>query len=94
MPNRWLTLACATSVLLFALTAVFDTDGVIRRRLVIEFGPLRAGKTSIRAFDLDAACETLGSLLVNDVIVCAPAASGDCLARLELSSRTAIKLFK
>lgn len=141
MPNRWLMLACAMSLLLTtsiertradpvenpirvelnttepmdgkcrltfvtsnpaaaaveslkADTAVFGADGVIKRRLVIEFGPLRARKTSIRAFDLDAACESLGSLLVNDVVACAPETSGDCLARLELSSRTPIKLFK
>lgn len=75
-------------------TAVFGSDGVIKRRLVMELGPLKARKTSIRAFDLDAACESLGSLLVNDVIACAPDGVGDCLARLELSSRTAVKLFK
>lgn len=86
--------AAAAVESLKADTAVFGSDGVVKRRLVIEFGPLRARKTSIRAFDLDASCDTLGSLLINDVIACAPDSSGDCLARLELSSRTLIKLFK
>lgn len=75
-------------------TAVFGTDGVVKRRLVIEFGPLKPRKTSIRAFDLDETCDTLGSLLVNDIIACAPDSLGDCLGRLELSSRTSVKLFK
>ncbi len=74
--------------------AVFGKDGVIKNRLIIEFGPLKARKTSIRAFDLDAGCDSLGSLLINDVIACQPEALGNCLARLELSSRTPIKLFK
>ena len=74
--------------------AVFGKDGVIKNRLVIEFGPLKPRKTSIRAFDLDAGCDSLGSLLINDVIACQPGDLGDCLARLELSSRTPIKLFK
>lgn len=74
--------------------AVFGPDGVIKRRLVIEFGPLKPKKTSIRAFDLDATCDSLGSLLVNDIIACAPETLGDCLARLELSSRTSVGLFK
>ena len=74
--------------------AVFGKDGVIKNRLVIEFGPLKPRKTSIRAFDLDAGCDSLGSLLINDVIACRPEALGNCLARLELSSKTPIKLFK
>jgi hypothetical protein len=75
-------------------TALFGVDGVIKRRLVIEFGPLKPRKTSLRAFDLDESCDSLGSLLINDVIACQPEGLGDCLSRLELSSRTSIKLFK
>ena len=74
--------------------ALFGSDGVIKRRLAFEFGPLKASKTSIRAFDVDLACDALGSVLINDVVACAPEVLGDCLARLELSSRTAVKLFK
>ena len=73
-------------------TALFG-DEVIKRRLVIEFGPLKH-KTSLRAFDFDESCDSLGSLLINDVIACQPGSLGDCLSRLELSSRTSIKLFK
>lgn len=75
-------------------TALFGTDGVIKRRLVVEFGPLKPRKTSLRAFDLDVSCDSLGSLLVNDVIACQPEGLGDCLSRLKLSSRTSIELFK
>lgn len=74
--------------------ALFGTDGVIKRRLVVEFGPLKPRKTSIRAFELNEGCESLGSLLINDVIACQPENAGDCLSRLELSSRASIRLFK
>ena len=72
----------------------FGRDGAIGRRLLAEFGPARAGKTNVRAFDVDGACEALGSVLVNDVSACAPASPGECLDRLALSHRGAVRLFK
>ncbi len=74
--------------------AAFGKDGAILRRIAAELGPLRAGKTNVRAFDVEGGCEALGSVLVNDVTACAPLAAGDCLDRLALSHRGAVRLFK
>jgi hypothetical protein len=74
--------------------AAFGKDGAILRRVAAELGPLRAGKTNVRAFDVDGGCDALGSVLVNEVTACAPLAAGDCLDRLALSHRGAVRLFK
>ncbi len=64
----------------------FDRDGVIARRLAVQAGPLPAGKTMVRMFDVGGlACGTLGKVLVNDVMACE--GLGDCLARLSTDSR-------
>ena len=65
----------------------FGTDGGILRRLVTEMGPVRAAKTMVRAFAVDADCRQIGSILVNDVTACAPGEPGACLDGLGLSSR-------
>jgi hypothetical protein len=74
--------------------AAFGKDGAILRRIAAELGPLRAGKTNVRAFDIDGGCDVLGSVLVNDVTACAPLAAGECLDRLTLSHKGAVRLFK
>lgn len=75
--------------------AVFGRDGVIQRRLVTELGPVRAAKTIVKAFELDAECSQIGSILVNDVTACAPMAPDACLDRLALSSHVPnVRLFK
>jgi hypothetical protein len=74
---------------------LFNKDGVVQRRLVAEMGPVRRAKTIVKAFDVEGGCESVGSVLVNDVAACAPAALGDCLDRLALASRVAsLRLFK
>lgn len=65
----------------------FGSDGGILRRLITEMGPVRAAKTMVRAFAVDADCKQLGSILVNDVAACAPGEPGACLDGLGLSSR-------
>jgi hypothetical protein len=73
----------------------FGTDGGILRRLITEMGPVRAAKTNVRAFVLDADCRQLGAILVNDVTACAPGEPGACLDGLGLSSRLqALRLYK
>src|SRR5579875_1164226 len=78
---------------------IFGTDGVIARRLAFELGPLPAGKTAVRLFDLQGlACDAIGRVLVNDILACQPGdkqptqAEQDreaCLDRLSVSSRIA-----
>jgi len=75
--------------------AVFGRDGVIQRRLVTEMGPIRGEKTIVKAFDLDAECGQIGSILVNDVTACAPIGPEVCLDRLALSSHVPnVRVFK
>ena len=75
--------------------AVFNRDGVVQRRLVIEMGPVRRAKTMVRTFEIDGDCSQIGSILVNDVTACAPGEPGACLDRLTLTSRVSgIRLYK
>lgn len=73
--------------------AVFDTDGVVDRLLILEFGSLSDGRTKVVQFDLaEASCDGISRLLVNGVAACT-AADGtepDCLGMLETSARGAI----
>ena len=74
---------------------LFGRDGVIRRRLLTEMGPVRGQKTVVRTFEVEGECTAIGSILVNDVTACAPAAPSDCLERLALSSRVPdLRFFK
>ena len=74
--------------------ALFGREGGIERRLIAELGPVRRAKTIVRTFEVENACESVASILVNDVVACAPAGLGDCLDRLALASRIPIRLFK
>jgi hypothetical protein len=77
---------------------LFRKDGIVDRRVAVDLGPLRAGKTTVKTFDLDAAsCDQIGTLLLNDVLDCKsdPAApAGDCLADFTLSTRSAVEFKK
>jgi hypothetical protein len=74
--------------------AVFDRDGVVRRRLVTDLGPVRKQKTIVKSFELEGECQ-VGSILVNDVAACTPGDAAACLDRLTLSSRVnGIRMYK
>lgn len=73
----------------------FGTDGGILRRLITEMGPVRAAKTMVRTFVVDAECGQMGAILVNDVVACTPGEPGACLDGLALSSRLkALRFYK
>jgi len=75
--------------------AIFGRDGAIQRRLLTEMGPVRAQKTVVRSFEIERDCAEFSSILVNDIASCLPAAIGDCLDKLSLSSRVeGVRLFK
>src|SRR6476661_3446964 len=75
--------------------ALFNTEGVIQRRMVTEMGPVRAKRTNVRTFPTEVDCLKLGSILVNDVTTCAPEEPSACMDGLDLSSRvTTIRLYK
>jgi hypothetical protein len=74
---------------------VFGNDGGITRRLITEMGPIRANKTSVRAFLVDTDCKSMAAILVNDVTACTPGNPPACLDALGLSSRVKeIRLYK
>lgn len=69
---------------------VFDTDGIIARRLAVETGPLAAGTTRVKAFNFDRVdCDAVGRLLLNGVLDCetADGAVEGCARAVEPSSR-------
>lgn len=75
----------------------FSADGVINRRLVVDLAPLRAGKKSVKTFDLDnPPCAQIASILLNDVVECRDAAGPqtDCLQHVRVSSRAKVPLTK
>jgi hypothetical protein len=67
--------------------AVFSRDGIARRPVAIEMGPLRGAKTMVKAFIIDGGCGEIGAILLNDVTACTPGDANACLDRLALSSR-------
>ena len=76
---------------------LFRPDGVIERRLALDLAPLRAAKTSVKTFDLDALeCGGISSILINDAIECRSdtAAISDCLDRVSVASRSSVKFSK
>ena len=75
--------------------ALFNPEGIVQRRMVVEMGPLRAAKTTVKTFAVDGDCNQLGAILVNDVTACVPADAGTCLEGLALSSRVKnVRLYK
>ena len=76
---------------------IFDRDGVVAKRFVVESAPLTPEKTRVRPVDLRGlTCEGVTMVLLNDIMKCTDASGerGDCLDILELSNRTSAKFFK
>lgn len=75
---------------------LFDAGGVIASRVAVGMGPLRAERPTVKLFDVQGLpCDAIGSLLVNEVLECRPAdAASDCLARIEVSSRTDVQILR
>src|SRR6185295_20276917 len=65
--------------------ALFNTDGVIQRRMVTEMGPVRGKRTNVRTYPTDGDCAQLGAILVNEVTVCTPGDPNVCMDELELT---------
>ena len=98
----WLVVLIAGVILLFTGRFnldlfLFDSQGVIVRRVTIDLAPLLDGKTRVAQFHLHSgACAEVSRILVNDIPQCR-AETGEpvnCLAGLAVSSRSAIALTK
>lgn len=76
---------------------VFDTGGVIQKWLAIDAAPLRAGKTSVKLFDVaGVTCDKIGAVLLNDVTACADG-TGElpaCVERVNPSSKAKATFYK
>jgi hypothetical protein len=76
---------------------MFQPDGVIGKRFALDLAPIKAGKKTVKLFDLDGvACDKVGNFLVNDIMECKADnnAAEDCLSRLALSSLGQVKISK
>ena len=76
---------------------VFDTDGIVAKRLAVEAAPLPLDKTSLKVFDIGGLpCDRVGRVLLNEVMTCEDASQerGDCLALMSTSSRAPIPFIK
>ena len=71
---------------------VFDAAGIVAKRVGVDAGPLKAGRTVVKTFDLKGlACDDVGRLLINDVLACEAEgiAADACLDLVEPRSRVA-----
>lgn len=76
---------------------MFNPEGIINRRLAVEGGPLLAGKTSVKLFDIDGvSCDAVGRVLLNGVLSCSDAQGdrSDCLQIIDTASRSSAEFFK
>lgn len=76
---------------------LFDTDGVVAKRLAVETAPLAVGKTGLKLFDIaDMACPNLGRMLLNDVLACADANGpvADCLTYITPTAKGDLTFIK
>ncbi|MBY8915133.1 hypothetical protein KUG85_03720 [Nitratireductor sp. L1-7-SE] len=77
--------------------ALFNKEGLVDRLLVLDFQELPNEKTKVRRFDLaDADCDAIGRVLINDASACEGDGiePGDCIARLEATSRSTVTFGK
>lgn len=72
---------------------VFDAEGMVDRRLNLEFGAFPDGKTKVLQFDIAGQqCDAISRLLINDAAECTVSEGDapDCLGLLVPSNRTAL----
>lgn len=76
---------------------MFDTEGVVAKRLAVEAAPLANGKTSLKVFDIAGqTCDGIGRILLNDVLACqdADGPRQDCLAMTRTAARGPVPFIK
>jgi hypothetical protein len=76
---------------------MFDSEGVIAKRLAVDAAPLPAEKTSVKLFDIEGlACANIGRILINDALDCVDEGGeiSECVTRIEPSSRSQAPLIK
>lgn len=74
---------------------IFDKEGVISRRTLLEMAPIRPNKTNIATFPLiDQPCASIGHLVLNDTPSCRLSTGEDanCYDELRLWTKGAIDI--
>ena len=75
--------------------ALFNTEGAVYRRMLVDMAPLRPAKTIVKTFSTEGDCAQLGSVLVNEITACQPGDAATCQDQLALSSRVKnVRFFK
>ena len=67
--------------------ALFNSEGAVYRRMIVDLAPVRSAKTIVKTFAVEGECAQLGAVLINEVAACAPGDPNACLDALALSSR-------
>lgn len=76
---------------------LFDTDGLVVKRVGVDTGPLPGDKISLKVFDIaELPCERIGRVLLNTVVDCADTSGPrqDCLNLISTSARGAVEFVK
>ena len=76
---------------------LFDRKGVYAKQLLLDMAPLYEDKKVLASFLLaDDPCDSIGTVLINDVPWCENGAGAtvDCVKLLEVGSRTEVPLEK
>lgn len=76
---------------------LFDQQGVYAKQLLLDMAPLYEGKKVLTSFLLaDEPCDSIGSILVNDLPWCenGSGAELECVPMLKVESRTDVPLEK
>lgn len=76
-------------------TVLFKSDGSVERLTLFDFQALPQGRPRVRQFDIpNAACDSFGRILINDVHACRGdgITDADCLKGLKLSTKTSVEV--
>lgn len=74
---------------------LFNTEGAVYRRMLVDMAPVRAAKTVVKTFVTEGECTQMSKVLVNEVSACAPGDAAACQDQLALSSRVkTVRLYK
>lgn len=66
---------------------LFNNEGAVYRRMLVDMAPVRAAKTLVKTFVTDGDCAQMGKVLVNEVTACTPGDAAACTDQLALKSR-------
>ena len=76
---------------------MFDAEGIVAKRLIVDASPLRTDKTSVKLFDIAGLqCVDIDRVLINDVPTCHDGAQtrSDCVDLVEARSVASAALIK